>query len=252
MSALKVLLIAEGPSEFGCLDNPYRSASGDEGYFPPMLRKVLDRPLAIDAQSVMRIGRFDQKAKLKGHADRAASALLIASQYDYELLVFVKDVDRAGGEKKSAHERKRKLQKMHLEIEDGFTAVHDATHVTRVKATPCRMIEAWALGDSNAIAKVRDKRAPKIDVPTRPEELWGDDRDPRSSHPKRVLARALGHEPTAHDFENLARESDPSSVHKACPESFGPFLDELTLAAASLTPAPASSRPKRSRGRSRT
>ena len=94
MSALKVLLIAEGPSEFGCLDNPYRSASGDEGYFPPMLRKVLDRPLAIDAQSVMRIGRFDQKAKLKGHADRAASALLIASQYDYELLVFVKDVDR--------------------------------------------------------------------------------------------------------------------------------------------------------------
>lgn len=80
MSAAKVFVVAEGPSEIGDLDHftPSRR-NRREGYLPPMLRKLLGVPVTITAQRVTAIGRLDRKPRLEGHGDRAAKALALAS-----------------------------------------------------------------------------------------------------------------------------------------------------------------------------
>ncbi len=250
-AALKVLLVAEGPSEFGDLGHLAGGARARrsrlcEGYVPPMLRKLLgDVAVEIDAQKVSAIGRFESPRRLAGDGDRAAKALALAATFGYGLLVFVKDVDKQGGTKKSALERKKKQREMHEEIEEGLATVADAAHVARVTATPCRMIEAWALGDTEAILEVAGKSANKGEIPARPEELWGQEQDPASKHPKCVLRRVLGGDIDKSVFEALAREASPATLRRTCPESFAPFADEVASAAGALAAGPREGKPRR-------
>jgi hypothetical protein len=257
MGAPRVLIIAEGPSEIGGLDalagfsgSARRSPRVREGYIPPILRALLGVEVSIEAQRITNLGRYDAPVRLRGHADRAAKALALAAAAGFSLLVFIKDVDRQPGAKKSDVERKNKLKAMHAEIEAGFADVRSAADVLRVKATPCRMIEAWALGDVEAIATVAGARANRAEVPSRPEELWGAEQNPASGHPKCVLRRALGlassREMTAAVFEELAEAARPQVLRRTCAESFAPFADETAAAAKALRAAllpPSSSRP---------
>jgi len=230
-------LVGEGRSEMGDLDalvvpGSKRAKAIVQGYVPPVIRRVLGE-VAIEAQKVTSLGRFESKAKLPGHAEKAAKALALASTQGFDVLVFVKDVDREGGVKKSPKERAKKLQSMHREIEQGFASVRGAESVRRVKGTPCRMVEAWALGDSAAVSKVTDPKAKCDPCPAAPEALWGDKTDRASGYPKNVLVRVLGREATAEVLEEIARESDDESLAATCPESFAPFLGELRAAAVS-------------------
>ena len=238
-AAVKVLVVAEGSSEFGDLDYlaggaRVKGSRPREGYVPPMLRKLLGVAVQVDAQKVSTLGRFEKTRRLPGDGDRAAKALALAATQGYRLLVFVKDVDKQGGAKKSAIERRKKQREMHEEIARGFEAVADADHVTRVKATPCRMIEAWALGDIEAIVAVGGKGARPAEVPARPEELWGPEEDATSQHPKCVLRRALGRDLGKEDFEEIAVEAEPTTLRRTCPESFAPFAEEMAKAATAL------------------
>ncbi|MBS2017023.1 MAG: hypothetical protein JST00_29315 [Deltaproteobacteria bacterium] len=229
MSSLRVLVVAEGPSEIGDLDalaGHKRRGNGREGYIPAMLRKLLGADLQIDAQRVTRIGRWGRKPRLAGEGDRAAQAVLVAETLGCELLVFVRDVDREQGAKRNNVERRRKLRTMHDEIDAGFEAAA-STSVIPIKGTPCRMIEAWALGDREALkaAGVDERRLGGL--PPWPEETWGREADPTSDHPKCILRRVFERHPSASDFEQIARESRPDHLAKTCPDSFKPFLQEI-------------------------
>ncbi len=255
MGALSVLLIAEGPSEFGELAGVGWVAPGRrpvEGYFPPMLRRLLGGDLTIEAKRLMSLGRYEKKKKLSGHADKAAMALAFAREFGHDLVVFVKDVDRESGAKKTNRERARKLASMHREIESGFLAVSDATHVKRIKATPCRMVEAWALGDAKAVAAVGGARAQASEVPSAPETIWGNDADPRSNHPKCVLRRALGCNATAETLAELAEHTDIDTLRRSCPESFELFFTETNAAALVFAELSAPPRAKKSRRGTKT
>jgi hypothetical protein len=228
-AAFMVFIAAEGPSEIGDLagETRWRSVPPRDGYFQPMLRKLLDERVAFDGQKITLLGRFDVKKKLKGHADRAAKALALASTVEgCRVLVFAHDVDKTSGEKRSAAERRRRVKTMHKEIEEGFAAVRGADHVLRVKATPLRMLEAWALGDREAVKAVAEKGGDASVIPKHAEETWGDESDSKSGHPKCLLRRALGRKPSASDFAALAESADVETLSKSCPGSFAPFADE--------------------------
>lgn len=102
MAKLKVLVVAEGPSEIGELDSlawapGKRRKRRVEGYMPPMIRKLLGRDaddVDVRAQSIRLIGRIPDELKLDGHGRRAAGAVALAQTEACDLLVFVKDVDR--------------------------------------------------------------------------------------------------------------------------------------------------------------
>ena len=116
---------------------------------------------------------------------------------------------------------------MRGEIEAGFSEVAGADALRRVVATPSRMIESWALGDAEAFdANGYERPAFK----GRPEELWGDEKDPQSNHPKRVLERALAGPASATVFADLAAHSDPERLEESCPESFAPFARDVRRA----------------------
>lgn len=235
MSALRVLLVAEGRSEMGDLDALVVPGGRGpktvvQGYVPPVVRRVLGE-VTLVAQKVTSLGKFESKPRLPGHADKAAKALALASAQGFDVLVFVKDVDREGGVKKSPKERAQKLQSMHREIEEGFSSVRRAESVRRVKGTPCRMVEAWALGDLAAVNKVADLKTKREPCPTAPEALWGDKTDPASGYPKNVFVRVVGRDASAEVLEEISRASDDDKLAVTCPESFAPFLRELRAAA---------------------
>lgn len=235
-----VFIAAEGPSELGDLakEPQYRSNPSREGYFQPMLRKLLGEPVAFDGQKIALLGRHGVKRRLRGHADRAAKALAIASSIEgCRVVVFAHDVDKGTGEKRSAVERRRRVKEMHKEIEEGFGAVQDAEHVQRIKATPLRMIEAWALGDREAVEAVTamaDKGSDKTAIPAHPEEVWGDESNPRGNHPKCLLKRALGRDPSHEDFAELADRAQVDTLCTTCPASFAPFAADAEHAASNL------------------
>jgi hypothetical protein len=216
-AAFTVFIAAEGPSELGDLAGApqWRSTRAPrEGFLQPMLRKLLGEDVAFEGQKITLLGRFDAKRKLEGHADRAAKALRLASTLveDCRVVVFAHDVDNASGEKRNATERARRVKTLNEEIDAGFAVVEGADRVRRVKATPLRMIEAWALGDASAVCGVAGTKGGAEAVPTRPEEMWGDERDQASSHPKCVLRRALGRDPTPEDFADLAEAADVGTL----------------------------------------
>jgi hypothetical protein len=226
-------IAAEGPSEIGELSAQaqWRSDPPREGYFQPMLRKLLGGRVAFDGQKITLLGRFDAKKKLEGHADRAAKALVLASTVEgCRVLVFAHDVDKGSGEKRNATERRRRVKAMHEEIDAGFATVKGADHVLRVKATPLRMIEAWALGDPDAVAGIAEKGSDSSALPKSPEETWGDESDPGSGHPKSLLRRALGCRPSAAHFAELAAHAEVGTLRASCPESFARFADEAESA----------------------
>jgi hypothetical protein len=112
---------------------------------------------------------------------------------------------------------------MRREIEQGFETVKEGGSIARIVGTPARMIESWALGDREAFVAL-GYAPPKFRGS--PEDLWGEEHEPSSSHPKRVLERALHKKPTAMHMAELAAASRPDEVARSCPDSFRPFLDE--------------------------
>lgn len=225
MSA-RVLLVAEGPSELGhesLWSKPRRKRAVREGYFQPMIRRLIDSDALIDAQRIVNLPPTPKR--LAGHADRAAAALVLASTQGYDVLVYVKDVDRSGGTKAGAVERRKKLALVAREIRKGLQSVPDAT-TRAIQATPCRMLECWALADANALAELASKEGDPTSVPKTPEDSWGHDADPTSNHPKCALKRVLGRDAGSDDFATLAESSDLEVVRERCPDSFVPFHDE--------------------------
>lgn len=234
----KVFLAAEGPSEIGDLAIYPRAPGkrGREGYFQPMLRKFLGRGVTFDGRKLTVLRREDSEDTQKAHIHtvRARMALALAVAEGCDIVVFAHDVDREQGTARSALERQRRVDEMHVQIEAGFDAMKGAEHVHRIKATPLRMIEAWALGDADAVMALAGKKASRAVIPTAPEEAWGDKRDPESNYPKCILKRVLGREATADDFANIAERSNLETLRRTCPVTFAPFADSATSAAAQL------------------
>lgn len=232
-AAHKVLVVAEGASELGDLakEPSFRGDPPRDGYLQPMLRRLLGGEWEFEGQRITLLGRFSDKKRLKGHADRAAKALALAATLDgCRLVVFAHDVDKGSGEKRGSAERRRRVAEMHADIETGFAAVSHADHVLRVKATPLRMLEAWALGDREAIRAVAGRDGDASAVPDHPEETWGDEKDSSSRHPKSLLRRALGREPAPDDFARLAENARVDVLCETCPASFAPFAREADAA----------------------
>jgi hypothetical protein len=88
-------------------------------------------------------------------------------------------------------------------------------------------------------------------IPSKPEEVWGDKRNPASDYPKCIMKRLLRRDATADDFAAVAARSRVDRVRSTCPQSFAPFADESAAAARKLgidsDGGPRSSRPPRRR-----
>jgi hypothetical protein len=163
-----------------------------------------------------------------GHGVKASRALALAAASQAEAVVFIKDLDRTAGVKQTERDARRRIREMRDQIEAGFAAARadspGLSSVVALAATPCRMIEAWALADPTAL---RSAGANDTEVPATPESLHGDERDPQSRHPKRVLERAFGRPANRDDFAAIAAAADVSTLERRGPLSFAPFAADV-------------------------
>jgi hypothetical protein len=91
---------------------------------------------------------------------------------------------------------------------------------------PKETIESWLLADENAYPEIPKNPA----LPEKPEELWGDSRDPNSNHPKRYLSRVLKQfhlENNRDTYAQIAENSDVEIIKRRCCNSFGQFCDDM-------------------------
>lgn len=155
---------------------------------------------------------------LRGEDEQAALALQIANT-TAQGLVLMRDNDRSvrrpHGERRDAVER-------------GFDAARaKGASVPATLALAIECIESWALADPDAWVRVFGK-APKL--PSSPESLWGDRKDPSSNHPKCVLRRCLDEIDRTTTMNVPAMLLEHASLERlaaACPQGFGQFIDDL-------------------------
>jgi len=233
----KVLLIGEGPTDIGDLAIEPAHRDGRErrdGFLQPLLRTMVggEVELELDGRKLMHL----PKAPLTKHragklqAENASRALALASVLGANALVLSFDTDKTPGTRAKRVERQRRLRELRASAEQGFEHTRandaDAAAIQTVLAIPCRMIEAWALGDREALANLLDISPRELDY-REPEDLWGDEEDPASDHPKCVWRRVTE---DRIDFSEIGAAVAPPTLAKRCPDSFPPFAEDVDRA----------------------
>lgn len=225
---MKIFVAGEGPTDVGDLakDPAFRERRPREGFVQPVIRNL--RPndtVRFDGRKVMVLSREGFTELKAGLAKQASGAYRLAKTLGCDAVVVIHDVDRTQGKPVSQLERERRTAEVRRTIQDGFASVEDGSLATGI-GTPCRCIEAWALGDKEAVVSLGalgDENA----VPDRPEELWGQPKDPASNHPKCVLKRLLGGTISTDVYRALGEVSDPNKIQQSCPLSFSPFAEDV-------------------------
>lgn len=230
----RVFLVGEGPDDIGDLALQPSYRTDREGFFQPLLRTMVGRrvELEFDGRKLLRLPREPLGRRSVGElqAKNAGDALAMAVAQGMNALVLTFDVDKEPGGRATRVERRRRLRELRESAEHGFAQAceHDphAAMIPTVIAAPCRMLEAWALADRAALAELLGLPAGSLDY-DQPEELWGDEKDPGSDHPKRVWRRV------ARDRVELAEigaAADPETLAEECPDSFPPFAADVESA----------------------
>jgi hypothetical protein len=254
----KVLLVGEGPSDIGDLAVQPAYREGREGFLQPLLRSMAgeDVELEFEGRKLVHLPKEPRTMRRAGEfqAENARRALALASALEASALVLAFDADKTPGARAKRLERRKRLRELRASAEDGFahTRAHDADApaIQTAIAIPCRMIEAWALGDREALASLLDVPAHALDYDA-PEELWGDEHDPASDHPKRVWRRVTEERV---DFSEIGAAASPSTLERTCPDSFPPFAKDVdhALRGCSERSRPEAGTGRRRRGRSRS
>jgi len=232
---MRIFLVGEGRHDIGdlAIASPYRRSR--PGFLQPVIEKIIGSRVTFDGQKVSLLGKKPVRG-LRGALERKAwMASLLAENAESDLLVFVTDLDRSSGTRRS--DAVKDIERKSEMINRGCQS-QAVGRVECVPGIPCRTIEAWAMGDPAAVASlVGAGDSVRLPGGKGPEGLWGKPRDPDSDHPKMVLKRILGHEGTQEDLGKIAEHADIRAVRQACPLSFEPFATDLEAVARRPRPA---------------
>jgi hypothetical protein len=230
----KVLLVGEGPCDIGDLAIEPAYREGREGFLQPLLRSMVgdEVELEFEGRKLVHLPKEPRTRSRAGklQAENASRALALASALDMNALVLAFDTDKTPGVRARRAERQRRLRELRESAERGFAHTRaldeDAAAIQTAIAIPCRMIEAWALADQEALARLLDVSDHDLEYGA-PEDLWGDEEDPGSDHPKCVWRRVTE---GRIELSEIGAEATPPALAKACPDSFPPFAEDVDRA----------------------
>lgn len=215
-------LVGEGPNDIGGLSRPPGHQTDTPGFLQPVVRKALDCSPAFRGRKLASLPRNRLRGATNVLTHKAAAAAAIAETQGADILVIVTDLDGRSAQR-DRRQARRMLEVKRRALRQGVKGFTSAVGV------PCRTVEAWALGDLNALKMLFGDGVDAVPAGS-PEDLWGGSRDADSNHPKQVLRRVVGRKATTDDLNAIAEASDLAVLRDRCPMSFDPFATDLAAA----------------------
>lgn len=218
---MRLAIVAEGESELGGRGN----AAAPDGASITLVRRILGARASdpLDLLPIKLSGadlRRPDRPRQRGEAETAQLALEEALRRDCDGLVLFRDADRETGVRRADNL---------LGLARG--AASATRPVPAVLGLQINTLEAWLLSDAGAFERAFGR--PRPDLPRRPEELWGDRRDPTSNHPKQIFRRflsLLALEGGRHTMAALVEHADLAVIADQCPDGFGRFRADFDRA----------------------
>lgn len=220
-----IFLSGEGKRDVGGLADPDYGDPEDEGFFQPLLRRLVDGPVEFCGVTPLSLGRKPPRSLTGKLEQRAHQAVALADALGCDLVVIHTDAD----EKAAGKNAPKKYVSRRAQVQRGIDAA-GGDRPPAVPAVPIATTEAWALADPEAVKARRGHTKHGNDLRKAPETLWGAPHDPGSNHPKMLLERALGHPASHREQAAIALTMDLDVARKRCPLSLEPFIAEVLAA----------------------
>lgn len=218
------MICGEGPHDVGRIDQwsvRKEAQQTQEGWLQPLLRKYVADDIEFEIVPRARLVKLPgpQKAPLpSGHGAKAFLAKFRAKSSQCDAVVFMVDADGPdNGE----------WGKKVAEVKSGFDLVDGGT--VAIACVPKSASESWLLADPKAWATLAANDAA---LPAKPEEIWGNRRDPTSNHPHALFARLCGATELDDSTETrraIMEAASTAAIKDRCPVSFGAFEADLAL-----------------------
>jgi hypothetical protein len=218
---VNVLFVGEGSNDIGCADYSPNQPRSAGGVVPTLARKLC--PLIGDSLAIRwtEITRFSKGKVRRGFAAKVAAAMLLSQAHGCSGTICVLDCD-------GCPERLDELQ----EGKERGAAALGGTHPTAC-GIAVESIEAWTLGDRQAIAQELAVSEPDVSglYPRgkKVEELRESSKQ-ENYRPKALLKRIaqLGHREDSTAFRQaIAERTDIARLEHFCPRGFEPFAEEV-------------------------
>ena len=186
----------------------------------------------IHKKDVERIRLQRHSRGLKGKAVPSYKFYMAAREKGMEFGIYYCDSDLDSSRKgNKTRDLEKAFNERCAEVEKGL----EAGKGKFIAMIPMSMVECWMLADPSAFISVfNGKTGSEKMITNKPEELWGDEHDPGSDHPKCYFKRIMDQVTSGHgkysanreSFNDIADRQDLDRVRKVCRRSFGRFSNE--------------------------
>ncbi|WP_410512596.1 hypothetical protein PaeBR_21950 [Paenibacillus sp. BR2-3] len=228
MSIKKVLIYGEGPTDVGVVD---LFGNWPKGCIVHLLEKInplitLDFIHPPHKSDITRVKTLKKKGdfRFEGHAKIIQKLILYANMnhLDYDIVAYYGDTDKETGTRNNEHQAQVASREAYREALSAFTNLH----IHGIPIIPLRMLESWLLTDPVAFFKAFGQ---SVELPARPELLWGDRHDLNSNFPKNKLESVLnsiGLKSSRETFVEIINEINIDTMERQSSISFPPFLNK--------------------------
>lgn len=225
---MKVLICGEGAHDIGEADfwcSNTQSYVALDGWLQPLIRRLINDEhvdLSIKKRRDLTILQGEAKRLQplpKGHGAKALFAKRAAILAGYDIIIFMVDADDP---------TEGRWRQICEEILEGFSRIQG--NVIAVACVPRSASESWLLSDEDAWRHVSGR---DVDLPPKPEEIWGARDNPEGGHPHRLFAKFCAMVELTDSRATrvaLAEVMDINTTANKCPVSFPHFQRQLRAA----------------------
>lgn len=242
MKEYTVAITGEGPTDFG--QKMYGRSGWNWGPVKTIIDKCADKMgvhivlIPIERQEVERFKlQRSHKRAIQGKSIASMRfAIYALDKKECKLGIYYCDADKEAG--KSNSDRRvcgKHFRALYDEVWAGMNMNNNGIF-RGIPMIAVKMIESWLLADESAFDKAFGK-VPAYALPSEPELIWGDKRDPDSNYPKCYLKRVVcsmggkfaQESLRAGLYNEIAEHIDVDRLTERCPIGFGKFYDDIEM-----------------------
>jgi len=226
-----IAITGEGPTDYGIREFAGEWLWGPVGIYVLKIADSFGKNIGlvpIERKEVEAVVLGRSAERLNGKAAPARRFYIAVKKRGIGFGIYYSDTDKIAGTRNTGLDAERSWKQRYDEITEGLC--NDMYHF--IPMVPLRMIENWILADRDALENVGGSVGYYFDK--KPEMLWGDEHNPESNYPKRVLDRvfnSMKKKPKDRGrtfYVNVSEKQKLEVLLERCPISFKVFYDDLT------------------------